>query len=123
MGEFLNKKSTVYDNFQSESSNDEEEKKTSKFELRLEKVQKHAIEKSYEANKDFLKTFESFEKGDKISSNKENKNLSLSLIRLLLQHFIQRKLSKKNSKKKRNERMKEKEMKMTRGKHQVKRRV
>merc|ERR1712025_461024 len=65
------KRATVYDNFDSASS--QEEGTTSKFEQRLEKVQKHAIEKSYEANKDFLKTFESFQKGDKISSNKENK--------------------------------------------------
>merc|ERR1712173_314204 len=71
MKDFLNNKSTVYDNFQLESSNDEEEKKTSKFELRLEKVQKHAIEKSYEANKDFLKTFESFQKKDVSLSPKE----------------------------------------------------
>merc|ERR1712112_239394 len=73
--EFRNNKSTVYDNFQSESSNDEEEKKTSKFELRLEKVQKHAIEKSYEANKDFLKTFESFRKKKK----RKLQNLNLTL--------------------------------------------
>merc|ERR1719150_2144348 len=30
----------------------------------MEKFQKHAIEKSYEANKDFLKSFETFQKHD-----------------------------------------------------------
>merc|ERR1712048_1012601 len=63
------KRTTVYDNFDSASS--QEEGTTSKFEQRLEKVQKHAIEKSYEANKDFLKTFESFQKKDVSLSPKE----------------------------------------------------
>merc|ERR1712012_1510468 len=62
-------RTTVYDNFDSASS--QEEGTTSKFEQRLEKVQKHAMEKSYEAKKDFLKTFESFQKKDVSLSPKE----------------------------------------------------
>merc|ERR1712130_233059 len=102
--EFRNNKSTVYDNFQSESSNDEEEKKTSKFELRLEKVQKHAIEKSYEANKDFLKTFESFEKGDKISSNKENKKSESKSYTLIASTLHPKKVVKEELKKRKETR-------------------
>merc|ERR1712130_245216 len=102
--EFRNNKSTVYDNFQSESSNDEEEKKTSKFELRLEKVQKHAIEKSYEANKDFLKTFESFEKGDKLSSNKENKKSESKSYTLIASTLHPKKVVKEELKKRKETR-------------------
>merc|ERR1712031_93039 len=40
------------------------EQRLEKVSVRLEKVQKHDIEKSYAANKDFLKSFESFQKKD-----------------------------------------------------------
>merc|ERR1712156_742560 len=45
----------------------------SKFEHRMEKFQKHTIEKSYEANKDFLKSFETFQKHDHKESKKPDK--------------------------------------------------
>merc|ERR1719471_708946 len=67
--DFLGKK-TVYDNL---SSNQEEEERGSKFEHRMEKFQKHAIEKSYEANKDFLKSFETFQKHDHKELKKQDK--------------------------------------------------
>merc|ERR1711874_464074 len=69
--DFMTKK-TVYDNFSS-SQEEEEEKKGSKFEHRMEKFQKHAIEKSYEANKDFLKSFETFQKHDVKDPKKHDK--------------------------------------------------
>merc|ERR1712014_150938 len=67
--DFLGKK-TVYDNL---SSSQEEEERGSKFEHRMEKFQKHAIEKSYEANKDFLKSFETFQKHDHKELKKQDK--------------------------------------------------
>merc|ERR1711997_1003670 len=69
--DFMTKK-TVYDNFSS-SQEEEEEKKGSKFEHRMEKFQKHAIEKSYEANKDFLRSFETFQKHDVKDPKKPDK--------------------------------------------------
>merc|ERR1712087_375582 len=50
-----------------------------KVSVRLEKVQKHAIEKSYAANKDFLKSFESFQKKD-TKDPKESKTYTPLLI-------------------------------------------
>merc|ERR1711902_305880 len=40
---------------------------------RMEKFQKHAIEKSYEANKDFLRSFETFQKHDVKDPKKHDK--------------------------------------------------
>ena len=65
--EFFNNKTTVYDNFSSSQEDEGStkfEQRLEKVSVRLEKVQKHAIEKSYAANKDFLKSFESFQKKD-----------------------------------------------------------
>merc|ERR1712242_71777 len=75
--EFFGKKS-VFDNISSASS--QEEEVSSKFEQRMEKVQKHAIEKSYEQNKDFLKSFESFQKKDKKVSPKKEDSKPFTLI-------------------------------------------
>merc|ERR1712012_569910 len=84
-------KSTVYDNLSSASSQ-EEEKVTSKFEQRL--VQKHAIEKSYEANKDFLKSFESFQKTDAKEKKSDTKSYTLIASTLHPKKVIKEELKK-----------------------------
>merc|ERR1711892_620354 len=68
--EFFTKKST-YDNISSASS--QEDDAASKPEPKMEKVQKHAIERSFEANKGFLTSFESFQCNDGPKSSKELK--------------------------------------------------
>merc|ERR1711956_123388 len=50
-----------------------EEEKAPKPEPKMEKVQKHAIERSFEANKGFLTSFESFQCNDGPKSSKELK--------------------------------------------------
>merc|ERR1711976_904154 len=53
---------------------------TTKFEQKLEKVQKHAIEKSYAQNKDFLKSFETFQKTDLKDPSKREDSKPFTLI-------------------------------------------
>merc|ERR1712215_2718 len=69
--EFFTKKSS-YDNISSASS--QEEEIPFKPEPKVDKVQKHAIERSFEANKGYLTTFESFQNNDNHRSLKEIKS-------------------------------------------------
>merc|ERR1712106_1248464 len=69
--EFFTKKST-YDNISSASS--QEDDAASKPEPKMEKVQKHAIERSFKANEGFLTTFESFQNNDIPKGVKESKS-------------------------------------------------
>lgn len=62
------------------SASSQEEEVSSKFEQRLEKVQKHAIEKSYAQNKDFLKSFETFQKTDLKDPSKREDSKPFTLI-------------------------------------------
>merc|ERR1719361_1522571 len=93
--DFLGKK-TVYDNL---SSSQEEEERGSKFEHRLEKFQKHAIEKSYEANKDFLKSFETFQKHDHKESKKPDKTEDKKSYTLIASTLHPKKVLKEEQKK------------------------
>merc|ERR1739838_440126 len=69
--EFFTKKST-YDNISSASS--QEDDTAAKPEPKMEKVQKHAIERSFKANEGFLTTFESFQNNDIPKGVKESKS-------------------------------------------------
>merc|ERR1719431_151727 len=69
--EFFSKKSN-FDNVSSASS--QEDEKAPKPEPKMEKVQKHAIERSFEANKGFLTSFESFQSNDSPKNSKEVKS-------------------------------------------------
>merc|ERR1712073_172946 len=69
--EFFSKKSS-YDNVSSASS--QEDEKAPKPEPKMEKVQKNAIERSFEANKGFLTSFESFQSHDSPKNSKEAKS-------------------------------------------------
>jgi len=72
--EFFTKKSS-FDNISSASS--QEDDIVSKPEPKMEKVQKHAIERSFEANIGYLKSFESFQNDDSPKS-KESKSTKVS---------------------------------------------
>merc|ERR1712119_64397 len=61
-----------YDNISSASS--QEDDTASKPEPKMEKVQKHAIERSFKANEGFLTTFESFQNNDIPKGVKESKS-------------------------------------------------
>ena len=91
------------------SASSQEEEVTSKFEHRLEKVQKHAIEKSYAQNKDFLKSFETFQKTDLKDSSKKEESKHFTLIASTLHPKKVLKEEMKKEKKREEERKKSEE--------------
>merc|ERR1712049_50460 len=91
------------------SASSQEDEVTTKFEQKLEKVQKHAIEKSYAQNKDFLKSFETFQKIDLKDPSKKEDSKPFTLIASTLHPKKVLKEELKKEKKREEERKKSEE--------------
>merc|ERR1712039_40175 len=109
-----NNKSTVYDNFSSSQEDEGStkfEQRLEKVSVRLEKVQKHAIEKSYAANKDFLKSFESFQKKDTKDPSKKAESKTYTPL-LIASTLHPKKVIKEEIRRKRSVKRKERRLTM-----------